>query len=440
MRGQGRVPTKGQTKSQQAETNLFLTLQTGQQCCLTTAFALSVSAYTNQSFASSRHHIQLPRVPEHSPRGSLRLNSFISAPIYTYKAIRFDMNANATNNMDQATVDIDESSKSAMTIMTLPRELRDSIYKDLVSTKYRFDAYKIKAGAPHFLKRPKVFKASGNSIAPAYHNPLVGLLRPGTYGEFLHKVRMIPYKYPYPPRPSLSILETSIQIRKEALNALYHKGTLLFVLNHPSHSFLSGPQSQDFIGQSQDIIEQSRDIIEQSQDIIEQSQDLIKHFNNVEILLDLVTMFKSSLDSRDEIRAISVTMVLIEKFAESAGTASTCTLSKYWRFDLDPFATSFFLYLADTAGKLRVFKTVVLRFRSQFMKVEVPAGLSTELAAKLSDADGWAVCRYREFLKNEVFWRMGPFEESFDSEGFYCVVFHPKHQVDGGGSSNSGSD
>ena len=331
------------------------------------------------------------------------------------------MNANATMNMDQATVDIDESFKSALRIMTLPRELRDSIYEKLVSTKYPFDAYKIRNGEPHFSEPPTLSEARSNSSAPSSYDPAIGHLRSGTYGEFRHKAGEVPYKSPFPPRPSLSILEIS-EVREEALDALYQKGTLLFVLNHPSHSFLFETQNKDL------------------KDVMEQSQDLIEHFNNVEIFLDLVSMFSDSIDLRDHIRATSVTMVLIEKFAKSAGTASTCTLSTYWRYDIDAIETTFFFLLRDNVGSLCVFKKVVLRFGNRFTGAEDSAYSSTELAEVRSITDGWAVRTYREFLRQEKFRCLGPCEEFYDSEGFYCVVYHPKHQVDGGSSSNSGSD
>ena len=323
------------------------------------------------------------------------------------------MNANTTLNMDQASVKINESSKSTLRIMTLPRELRDSIYEYLVGTKYRFDEYKIQNGEPHFSEPPTLSEARGDSSAPVSYDPAIGHSRFGTYGVFRHKAGEAPYKYPFPLRPSLSILEIS-EVREEALNVLYQKGTLLFVLNHRSHSFLFETQNQDL------------------KDVMKQSQDLIKHFNNVEIFLDLASMFRDSLDQRDHIRATNVAMVLVKRFAESAGPASTCTLSTYWRYDIDAFERTFFLLLRDTVGNLCVFKKVVLRLWNRFTRAEDFADSPTKLAAERSSTGDWAVRTYREFLREEKFRCLGPFEENFDSEGFYCVVFHPKHQVDAG--------
>ena len=322
------------------------------------------------------------------------------------------MNANATMYMDRAAVDIDESSKSATTIMTLPPELRDFIYEGVVGTKYRFDAYQILNGLPHFSEPPILPETVSNSSTPSSYNPATGHLRFVTRGIYSYKSGEVLYKYPFPPRPCLSILQASTRVREEALQVLYQKGTLLFVLNHPFHSFLSSSQSQE----------------------------LIKHFNNFEIFLDLVSMFNHSLEPREEMRAIRVTMELIERIANSAGAAGTCTLSTYYRYDDDIFEICLFKYLLGTARKLCVFKKVVLRFGNRFKTAEESAGSSPELAAERTSADEWAVDIYKQFLTTEEFWCLGPCDQSYDSEGFYCMVFHPKDQPVRGGSSKSGSD
>ena len=323
------------------------------------------------------------------------------------------MNATATMNMGRAAVDIDEPSKSAMTFMTLPRELRDLIYENLVGTKYRSDAYQILNGVPHFSEPPRLSEPSSDSSVIFCYDRAVGYYRVMPPNVFRHQSEEVLYKSPFPPRPSLLILQTSIRVREEALHVLYQTGTLLFVLSHPSHFSLLSTQSQE----------------------------LITHFNNVEIFLDLVSIFNHSLEPSDEIRAIRLTMELIERLGDSTSAASTCTLSTYYRLDRDTFETSYFDHLIDTASKLCVFKKVVLRFGNKFRTAEEDYPFpSTELAAKRFSDDEWVVHTYRKVLSNEKSWCLGPCEESYDSEGFYCMVFHPKNHGGGGGSSNSGSD
>ena len=308
------------------------------------------------------------------------------------------MNADATMSMD---------------IVALARELRDLIYENVVGTKYRFDTYQILNGVPHFSEPPTLYEPCGDSSRELFYDPAIGDLRIVPISEFRHESMEVLYEYPFPPRPSLSILQTSTRVREEALHVLYHKGTLLFVLNHPSHSGLSTMQSQD----------------------------LMTHFNNVEIFLDLVAIFNHSFKPSHEARAIKFTMELIERLGDSASAASTCTLSTYYRYDNDTFETSFFDHLIDTASKLFVFRKVVLRFGNSSRTAEEDyAGSSTELAAERLDTDEWAVHTYREFLLNENFWCLGPCKEGYDSEGFFCMVFYPRNQLGRGGSSNLGMD
>ena len=322
------------------------------------------------------------------------------------------MNANATMNMNRAAVDIDESSKSAMTIMTLPPELRDFIYEGVVGTKYRFRAYQISDGVPHFSEPPLSHETFSDSSTPSSNNPATGHLRFVNRGVYTYKSGEVPYKYPFPPRPSLSILQASTRVRQEALQVLYQKGTLLFVLNHPSQSFRFNSQSHQ----------------------------LLKNFNNVEIFLDLASMFTHSPEAREEKRAIRVTMGLIKRTANSAGAASTCMLSTYYRYDNEIFESYFFMYLLGTAGKLRVFKKVVLRFGNRFKTAEDHTRSSTELAAERASSDEWAVDIYKQISRTKEFSCLGPCKENYDSEGFYCLVYHPRdHAARGDSSSNSGS-
>ena len=284
--------------------------------------------------------------------------------------------------------------------MALSRELRDLIYEDLVGTKYRYDAYQILNGVPHFSEPPELSKPCSDSSATLCYDPAIGKPRFVLYSEFRHHSTEVLYDYPFPPRPSLSILQTSTTVREEALHALYRKGTLLFVLNHPSHSTLSATQGHD----------------------------LITHFNNVEIFLDLVSILNHSFNPVDEIRIIMLTMELIKRLGDTASAAGTCTLSTYYRLTRDTFETSFFHNLIETASKLCGFKKVVLRFGNSFRKAEEGyAGSSTELAAERFNDDEWAVHTYRKLLLHEKFWCLGPCKEGYDSEGFFCMVFYPRN-------------
>ena len=323
------------------------------------------------------------------------------------------MNGIATINMDRAVTDIDESSKSAMTLMALPRELRDLIYEDLVGTKYRFDTYQISNGVPHFSEPRTLSEPESDSTTTLCHDPAYPNWRYVLYSDLRHESGEVLYKYPFPPRPSLSILQTSTRVREEALHVLYQSGTLLFVLNHPFLASLSNPQRRN----------------------------LTNYFNNVEIFLDLVSVFNDSFEPWDEILAINFTMELIRHLADSASAAGTCTFSIYYRFDRDTFETYFFLHLLKVAGKLCVFKKVVLRFGNKFRTAEEGyTGSSTKLAAERFSTDEWAVHTYRRLLRSENSRCLGPCEESYDSEGFYCMVFHPRNHEGGGGSSKSGSN
>lgn len=349
--------------------------------------------------------LRCPNIPLNS--GSLRLNSLVNAPIKTYQAIRFNMNAYATIDIDRAAVEIDKSSNPAMTIMALPRELRDIIYEDLFSTQYPFDAYRILNGVPYFSKTPIFTKPCSDSRA----TPATG------HSPFVPSREFLLYKYPFPSPPSLDILETSTRVREEALHVLYRKGTLLFVLNNPRHPPLSSPFSSPVSST--------------------QSQELITHFNNVEIFLDLLSIFNYSLWPGHEDDAINLTMELIERLGDSTSAASICTLSTYYAYDRDTLRNYLFKRLLETAGKLCVFKKVVLRFGNKFTTAEEDyTGSITALAAERE----WAVDIYRQLSKNEKLRCLGPCEESYDSEGFYCMVFHPRDYGDGGGSSNTGSD
>ena len=405
MRGQGRFPKKGQAKSeQQAHAQTRLSHNTNLSPTLR-PFALSVLAYNSRNFTIFRHSHQC---------GDLALRSFISAITEPYQLTRLDMNGTATMNMDRTVTDIDEASKSAMALMALPRELRDLIYEDLVGTKYHLDTYQILNGVPHFSEPPTLSEPSSGSDSNAMfrYDPAIGNYRRVPFKVFRHQSGEVLYKYPFPPRPSLSILQTSIRVREEALHVLYQKGTLLFVLNHPSHdSFLST-----------------------------KSHELITHFNNIEIFLDLVSIFNDSLSPSDEIRAIKLTMELIERHGDSVPAASTCTLSTYYRYDRDIFETYFFNRLLHAAGKLCVFKKVVLRFGNKYRRTENFLFSSTKLAAERFSTDEWAIHTYKRLLRSDKSSCLGPCEESYDSEGFYCMVFHPRDQSGGGGSSNSGMD
>ena len=317
------------------------------------------------------------------------------------------MNATATMDMGRAAVDIDEPSKSAMTFMALPRELRDVIYEDLVGTKYRFDTCQIVNGVPHFSEPPKLSEPESDSVKIIRYDTRIAGHRSVTLGELRHRSRGALYNYPFPPPPSLSLLQTSTRVRDEALDVIYRKGTLLFVLNHPSHAPLSTPQSHI----------------------------LIEHFNNVEIFLDLASIHNHSFYHTYDFRATNLTMQLIQRIADCTSMGGTCTLSTYHGLDSNKLRIYLFDHLICTAAELRVFKKVVLRFGNSLRITGEK--LSTKLKAERYYSSSAAHCMYFDFLLEENVRCLGPCEQSYDYEGFFCMTFYPREQLGGSGSSNS---
>ena len=323
------------------------------------------------------------------------LDSFVNTLIRPYRPIRFDMDATAIMNNNQAAADIDESSKSATTLMSLARELRDHIYEDLVGTKYRFDTYQILNGVPHFSEPPTLSEPKGDLDKVSLDDPM-------TYGEFRVRSKIVRYEYSFPPPASLSILRTSSKVRDEALQVIYRKGTLLFVLNHPSQDPLSTARS--------DI--------------------LIKHFNNVEICLDMVSILSHSLSFDDMIRALQVTTHLVHRLADCTSGGGVCTFTTY--HVLGPRWVGFCL-VTQHIGELCVFRKVVLRFGHSLRIAEDGfTGSSTELAAVRDDTPKWARSLYDNIASDKDIRCLGPCEKTYDSEGFFCMVFYPKNRADGG--------
>ena len=334
------------------------------------------------------------------------LKSFVNTLIRPYRPIRFDMDATAIMNNNQAAADIDESSKSATTFMSLARELRDHIYEDLLGTKYRFDTYQILNGVPHFLEPPTLSEPKSDSERLSRNDPRGGSM---SYGELRQLDPEVLYKYPFPPPASLSILRTSSKVRDEALQVIYQKGTLLFVIDHPSQDPVSANQS--------DI--------------------LIKHFNNVEIFLDLVSISNHSLSIQDTNRTMQVTMHLVQRLADYTSGRGTCTLSIYHFLPGSWLQFCFFEYLTLHAGELCVFNKVVLRFGdSRRITEEGFTGSLAELRAKRCDFQKEARSMYDRIALDKDIRCLGPCEKSYDSEGFFCMVFYPENQLGGGGRPN----
>lgn len=285
---------------------------------------------------------------------------------------------------NQAAVDIDEPSKPATTFMSLARELRDHIYEDLVDTKYRFDTYQILNGVPHFLEPPTLSEPNSDSERE------------------LRRMKEVRYEYCFPPPASLSILRTSSKVRDEALQVIYRKGTLLFVLNHPSQNPLSTTQS--------DI--------------------LIKHFKNVEICLDQVSILTHSISFDEMIRARRKTTLLVHRLADCTSGGGTCTVTTY--HFLNPQWIMFCLMIQHF-GALCVFKKVVLRFGHSLRITEDDfPGSSAELAAARYNTAKWTRPLYDKIALDDDIRCLGPCEKSYDSEGFFCMVFYPKNRVDEG--------
>ena len=327
-------------------------------------------------------------------------NTVVNTPNGPYRPIRFDMDAAAIMNTNQAAVDIDESSKPATTFLSLARELRDPIYEDLVGTKYRFDTYQILNGVPHFSEPPTLSEPKSDSEKLSPNE---------SYGEVRQLYAEVLYKYPFPPPASFSILRTSSKVRDEALQVIYQKGTLLFVIDHPSQDPVS----------------------------TKQSNILMKHFNNVEIFLDLVSISNHSLSIQDTNRAMQVTMHLIQRLADYTSGGGTCTLSIYHFHPSSWLQFCFFEYLTLHAGELCIFKKVVLRFGdSSRITEEGFTGSSAELAAKRCDCQKLARSMYDRIALDEDIRCLGPCEKSYDSEGLFCMVFYPKNQFGGGGCPN----
>ena len=330
------------------------------------------------------------------------LDSFVTTLIRPYRPIRFDMDATAIMNNNQAAADIDESSKSATTFMSLARELRDHIYEDLVGTKYRFDTYQILNGVPHFSEPPKLSEPRSDSEKISPDDPT----RAMTCGESRVGSKEVRYEHRFPPPASLSILRTSSKVRDEALQVVYRKGTLLFVLNHPSQDPFSTTQS--------DV--------------------LIKHFNNVEICLDMVSIFSHSISATDAIRSRNITVSLVRRLADCTSEGGTCTFTTY--HFRDPRWKIIYPIIHD-AGVLCVFKKVVLRFGHSLRITEDGfTGSSTELVAVRDDTPEGARSLYEKIALDKDIHCLGPCEKSYDSEGFFCMVFYPENQLGGGGCPN----
>ena len=311
-------------------------------------------------------------------------------------------------NTNQAAVDFDASSKSAANFMALARELRDHIYEDLVGTKYRFDTYQIMNGVLRFSIPPTLSEPKSDSEKV--------LSRSSSCGELRRQPGGVVHRYPFPPPASLSILRTSSKVRDEVLEIIYQKGTLLFVIDHLSPDPVSTKQS--------DI--------------------LIKHFNNVEIFLDLVSISNHSLSMQDQNcamqdqnRAMQVTIHLVQRLADYTMWGGTCTLSIYHYLPHSSFQFCFFEYLTLHAGELCVFKKVVLRFGESWQIFEKGfMGSSAELAAKRCDCQKQPCTMYDRIALDKNIRCLGPCEKSYDHEGFFCMVFYPKDRVAGGGCPN----
>ena len=296
-------------------------------------------------------------------------------------------------NTNKAAVDIVESSKSVTTFMSLARELRDHIYEHLVGTKYRFDTYQVLNGVPHFSEPPTLSEVKSNSEKVSPDNPT----RPTTWDELRIQSKKVRYEYPFPPPASLSILRTSSKVRDEALQVMYRKGTLLFVLNHPSQEPFSTMQS--------DV--------------------LIKHFNNVEICFDMWLIFSHSFSTMEANRSTKITASLVRRLADCTSGGGTCT------FTIHLFRKYRWIHIyraIHDAGALCVFKKVILRILSFGFR-----GSSTELAAVRNDTSTWAHALYDRIALLENISCLGPCEKRYDSEGLFCMVFYPKNRVDNGG-------
>ncbi|KAL2039056.1 hypothetical protein N7G274_008105 [Stereocaulon virgatum] len=303
-----------------------------------------------------------------------------------------------------SSLDVKNPASSSVNIMSLPRELRDQIYRDLLAIVYQADLYGPIKKALQTINVPRVERLPDSEMwldhvrlppnFPAAHADTVSLytlgkIRKDCYAreKFSHRLETT----------ALEILKASHAIRDEAIT-VPQTGTLLFLLDSPEK--VSQYEMLDL--------------------------DVIPPFRNFEILLDLISIFVIRLKFSDKEAAIRATPRIVSHLAAMSHNPDTCTI-RITHLLCPPFLMM--TRLCDAMMRMTSFKTVDLKLANLFLRWKGTLEGSTDQLKTYNRE-----CRDKTALANQnlatsLTAALGPSERTTDSDRYECWRYYPRAHV-----------
>ena len=308
-----------------------------------------------------------------------------------------------------SSLDMKDPATLSANIMSLPRELRDQIYRDLLAIVYQADLYGPIKKALQKINVPRVERLPDSEMwldhvrlppsFPPAHAHIVSLYTVGKIRRECYAREKFSYQLG---TTALEILEASHAIRDEA-RTVPQTGTLLFVLDSP-------------------------EIVSQYELL---DLDVIPPFRNFEILLDLISIFAVRLKFSDKDAAIRATTRIVSHLAAMSHNTDSCTI-RITHLLCPPF--SMMTRLCDAMTRMTSFKTVDLKLANFCLRWKGTLEGST---------NPWKTynreCREKTVLANQhlavsLTAILGPSERTIDSDRYECWRYYPRAHVSKCGS------
>ena len=308
-----------------------------------------------------------------------------------------------------SSLDMKKSATSSANIMSLPRELRDQIYRDLLAIVYQADLYGPIKKALQKINVPRVERLPDSEMwldhvqlppnYPPAHTVIVSLYTVGKIRTECYAREKFSYQLA---TTALEILEASHAIRDEA-RTVPQTGTLLFLLDVPER--VSQYELLDL--------------------------DVIPPFRNFEILLDLISTFAIRLKFSDKEAAIRATTRIVSHLAAMSHKTDSCTIRITHLMYL-PF--SLMAPLCDAMARMTSFKTVDLKLANLFLRwkrtLEGPTNPLKTYHRECRDKTALA----NRDLAMSLNATLGPSERTIDSDRYECWRYYPRAHMSKRGS------
>ncbi|MCJ1459736.1 hypothetical protein MMC28_010115 [Mycoblastus sanguinarius] len=301
---------------------------------------------------------------------------------------------------------MDESTVAPISLMGIPRELRDQIYHHLLSKTYLVDL----PPAPYQAPIQDTARASTDTIAPwCSSSPCYEMFMQGDRSQPADQLRLAAKVQPWSSSksaggwhwdkelsarresPHLAVLRVSKTMKEETLPILYRDGTFLFAIDSPLMDTLD--------------------------------LETAKIMNNIEVRLDMLAAYFSSSQYISCEKVLESCKCLLSKFTGATIKRNTCVISIEFVDDSRGLAlpSSFF----EQMKLLRGFTAVVLRLMPVY-----------RLQSLGPDGDRNETIHFQNInslksIRIGMRKSLGPGKTQYDNGEVYCLTFHPQSYLMG---------